>query len=49
MQFTYANMIPQDGDNNGDTWLTFETYQRELTSKCRSVEIISGPVFEATK
>lgn len=42
-------MVPQNGDNNADTWLTFETYQRELTERCRSVEVISGPVFEPTK
>lgn len=38
--------MPQDSDNNQDTWFTFETYQRELCRKCKSVEVISGPVFE---
>ncbi len=26
--------------------MTFETYQRELTKKCQSVEVIIDPVFE---
>lgn len=43
--FTLANAIPQSKDNKLDTWNTFEAYQRELTKKCDSVDIISGPMF----
>lgn len=40
-------MIPQDGQNNGGIWNSFERYARDLAFRqdCESVEILSGPIY----
>lgn len=47
MKFSFANVIPQNGYNNGGIWNTFERYTRKLVlgPHCESVEVISGPVY----
>jgi hypothetical protein len=37
--------VPQDGNNNGGIWNTFERYARSLVAGSDSVEVISGPVY----
>lgn len=49
--FSYANVIPQNSDNNGGIWNTFERYCRSLLkdSKCDTIEVISGPIYNSDK
>lgn len=47
--FSFANVIPQNGYNNGGIWNTFERYCRTLLKdkKCDTLEIISGPIYHS--
>lgn len=47
--FSFANIVPQNGENNGGIWNTFERYSRSLLSRslCDSIEIVSGPIYHS--
>ena len=43
--FSFPNLVLHSSDIVEDIWETFEVYQRNLTNRCKNVEIISGPIF----
>lgn len=43
--FTFANILPQNADNNRHLWEGIETTVRKMTEDYGEVYIVSGPIF----
>ncbi len=46
--FSLANIVPQVGNLNRNSWADLESYVRSLTTKLGEAYVVTGPAFEGT-